>query len=416
MKVVIINPTYNEKGNIEKLIPILENDVFPQITKHEMHILVADDNSPDGTQDAVKKFMGKYKNLHVITGPKQGLGAAYIRAMDLAIKQLQADIIFEMDADFFHDPQKIPEFLDKIDEGYDMVIGTRYSDGGSIPSNWGFDRKLYSMMGNFLVRSILMRFYLHDWTGGFRAVRKEVFLKEKEKLKNFKGYTFQVAFLHKTLQDGFKVAEVPFQAKDRTYGRSKFAPAEYIFNLLKYVVVARILELKRFVKFLIVGGTGFIIQITTQELSVYSGLAYTLSFVISSIISLIFFPHQDTVSLSQAIAAGIGAESAIISNFMFNNFWTFNDTLTLKEKSPFIVRLLKFNMTSMASIIIQSLTVWIGVKLVGTSIVFNTYMIPTRIVVVIPTIIFLVVPFNYIVYNKIIWKTQHLKNGTRSKK
>src|SRR5579862_2698624 len=154
MKVVIIITTYKEKGNIERLIEILETQIFPKIKNHDMNILIADDNSPDGTEDVVRNLMKKYKNLDLITGPKEGLGAAYIRAMSYAIDKKQADVMFEMDADLSHDPTKIPAFLQKIDEGYDFVIATRYSQGGSIPSNWGLKRKMFSVFGNLLVRTI----------------------------------------------------------------------------------------------------------------------------------------------------------------------------------------------------------------------------------------------------------------------
>lgn len=384
MNVVIILPTYNEKENIEKVIPSLEEEIFPQIKNHEMNILVADDNSPDGTADEVRNLMKKYKNLDVNIGEKRGLGAAYVRGMTYAIEKMGADIMFEMDADGQHDPKKIPEFLKKIDEGYDMVIGTRYSDGGSIPPNWPPQRKAFSILGNIIVRVILMRFSLHDWTGGYRALKKEVFLKEKEELSSFKGYTFQVSFLHKAVRDSFKIAEVPFHFTDRTLGNSKIAPMEYIVDLLKYVITAKIKEMERFVKFLVVGGTGFIVQMLSQELAVLIGLLHSVS-------------------------VGIGAESAIVSNFMFNNFWTFGDTRHVKEKSHFLIRLLKFNTTSIAAILLQVGAVWIAEKAFGNDLRLMSFVFPTRIAVLFPTIIFLVIPLNYIIYNKIIWKTQYLK-------
>src|SRR5579883_2616278 len=120
MKAVVILPTYNEKENIQKLVPFLESEVFPKVKHHDMAILVADDNSPDGTADEVKSLMKKYKNLDVSTGPKKGLGAAYIRGMDYAIEKMKADVVFEMDADGQHDATKIPAFLEKIDKGADM--------------------------------------------------------------------------------------------------------------------------------------------------------------------------------------------------------------------------------------------------------------------------------------------------------
>lgn len=406
MKVVIIPATYNEKGNIERLITILEEDVFPKIKNHDMHILVADDNSPDGTAEEVRELTKKWKNLSVNCGERKGLGAAYLRAMSHAIEKMNADIVFEIDADLSHDPREIPHFIRKIEEGFDIVIGTRYSDGGSMPRNWPPHRKAFSVIGNILVRLITFRFEIHDWTGGFRGIKKAVFLNERDKLASFQGYTFQVAFLYKALLDKYTVAEVPIHFSDRTLGRSKIAPMEYIVNLLKYVILERILELKRFIKFLIVGGSGFILQITVQEIAVRSGLAGFLAYIIA-----FATPLADVVALSQAVAAGLGGESAIISNFMFNNFWTFQDALQIREKSPFMLRLLKFNTTSIAAVLIQSSVVWVSVKLVGTSVPLSGYSIPTRILVLVPTIVLFIVPLNYLIYNKIIWKTQNLKHG-----
>lgn len=392
MKVVVIPATYNEKGNIERLITLMEEEVFPKIKDHDMYILVADDNSPDGTADVVRSLMKKYKNLDINLGEKKGLGAAYIRVMSYAIEKQHADIVISIDGDMQFDPREIPKYLKKIDDGYDIVTGTRYSEGGSIPQNWPLHRKAFSIFGNIIVRLITWRFYLHDWTGGFRAYRKEVFLKERENLRLFSGYTFQVAALYKAILDGYKIGEVPIHFSDRTLGHSKIAPLEYILNLLKYVITERINELKRFIKFLIVGGTGFMVQLTTQEF-----------------FARIIFSSLATVSLRDGSAAAFGAEAAIINNFMFNNFWTFSDTKHMKESSHFFVKFVKFNLAAIASIFIQFSSVFIFVHLLGEDIIFGDFTIKTRIAILFPTIIFLVIPLNYIIYNKIIWKTHHLK-------
>ncbi len=384
MKIYIVPATYNEKGNIERLITILEEEVFPSIKHHDMHILVADDDSPDGTAEAVRGLMKKYKNLDVNVGAKKGLGAAYIRVMSYAIEKEKADVVVSIDGDMQFDPHELVRYIQKLDEGYDIVTGTRYSQGGSMPPNWPVLRKMYSRVGNSLVRLITGRFYLHDWTVGFRAYKKEVFLKEREKLRPFSGYTFQVAALYKSLLDGYKVAEVPINFRDRTLGKSKIAPFEYIYNLLLYVIMERIRELKRFVKFIFVGGTGFLVQIIAQEVSVQLGLSHTL-------------------------AAGIGAEGAILSNFMFNHFWTFSDTKHIKESSSTFVKLTKFNITSLLAILIQVLAVGFAEHFMGVHMKLFGYTLPTRIVILFPTIICLVIPLNYIIYNKIIWKTHHLK-------
>lgn len=372
MKVVVIIPTYNEKGNIDRVVPILQEKVFPLITNHQMHILVADDNSPDGTADEVKKMMNKWKNMDISSGEKKGLGAAYVRAMSYAIEKMGADIMFEMDADLSHNPFKIPDFLKKIDEGYDMVVGTRYSGGGSIPSNWGIHRKLFSIFGNLLVRMILMRFSIHDWTGGFRALKKEVFLKERDGLTAFKGYTFQVSFLHKVLRDGFKVAEVPINFTDRMLGKSKIAPMEYITDLLKYVITARIKEILigSFGKFLVVGGIGFVINATTLRVLVE---AYKLDPSVSNI---------------------IGAGVAIFSNYNLNNIWTFKEKKIFGFVSYFS-GLAKFYATSLFGVFfIQTGTIYFGVRFISREFYFIYFLVGT----------FLLLIWNFSMYSFVIWR------------
>jgi dolichol-phosphate mannosyltransferase len=371
MKVVVIIPTFNEKGNVEKLINILEEEVFPQIKNHEMNILVADDNSPDGTVNEVKKLMGKWKNLDVNVGEKKGLGAAYIRAMSYAIEN-GAEVMFEIDADLQHDPQKIPEFLKKIDEGYDMVIGTRYSNGGSIPKAWPIQRKMFSVLGNILVRLILLKFSIHDWTGGYRAIKKEVFLKEKSELTNFKGYTFQVSFLNKVVRDGFKVAEVPFHFGERSLGSSKIAPLSYIIDLLKYVITASFMEkiLGSFGKFLVVGGTGFVIQWVIYNLFI----KYT--------------------NLPLGVGSWIAAQPAIFSNFNFNNLWTFKEDRS-KSLAGYLVKMAVFFATSnIGVLIIQSGIIFILEQLFGRKYANFYFIIATAVLLV----------YNFTAYRLIIWR------------
>jgi len=391
MKVVIILPTYNEKENIKKIVPILEQEIFPKIKNHNMNILVADDNSPDGTAEEVKILMKKWKNIDISSGEKQGLGAAYIRGMTYAVEKMKADVMFEMDADLQHDPEKIPDFLKKIDAGADMVIGTRYSDGGSIPENWPPQRKAFSIIANLFVRTVFMKFYIHDWTGGFRALKKEVFLKERDELRQYSGYIFQISFLHKAVRDGFKIGEVPFHFSDRELGRSKIAPLGYILDVFKFVIWTRIYEYRRFVKFLFVGGTGFVVQYVVTYLGIRLGLEH----------------HQ-------YIATMIAAETAILSNFTLNNFWTFEDTKNIKQQGSFFKRLVKFNITSLASISIQGLAVYLAVLIFGETINIYGYVVHTALVILFPTIIFIVLPMNYLIYNKIIWKTQYLKKENKN--
>lgn len=372
MKVVIIIPTYNEKGNVERLITILEEEIFPSIKNHDMNILVADDSSPDGTADEVKKLMNKWKNLSLNVGEKHGLGAAYVRAMTYAIDKMNADVMFEMDADLSHDPKKVPVFLQKIDEGYDFVIGTRYSQGGSIPSNWGLSRKMFSIFGNLLVRFILLKFSIHDWTGGFRALKKEVFLKEKNELDAFRGYTFQVSFLNKVVRDGYKVAEVPINFTDRTLGRSKIAPKEYIIDLLKYIITASIKEkiFGSFGKFLVVGGIGFILQAVILRVLV-EGFNYI-----------------------PAVASLIGAVVAIFSNYNLNNLWTFKNERA-KSILQYFGKMLKFYATSAIGVtVIQSGIIFLGDTFLGREHYFIYFLVGTAVLLV----------YNFSMYRFVIWR------------
>ena len=372
MKIVIIPATYNEKGNIGRLIATLEEEVFPKIKKHEMHILVADDNSPDGTADEVRGLMKKWKNIGISSGERKGLGAAYIRGMTCAVEKLNADIMFEIDADLQHDPQKVPEFIKKIEEGYDMVVGNRYSDGGSIPKNWPLIRKIFSITANLFVRLVFTEFSIHDWTGGYRALKKEVFLKEKSKLTNFRGYIFQISFLHRAIKDGFKIGEVPFHFSDRILGDSKIAPLNYIMDVVKYVVFSRIKELMfgKFGKFLVVGGLGFIINAVLYELLVGS------------------------TNFPLAISNLIAAQFAIFSNFNFNNIWTFKNHKAANVLSYFKKMIGFFATSNIGVILIQSGTIQLGDMLYGK----NYY----RIYFLVGTFFLLI--WNFTMYSKVIWK------------
>lgn len=371
MKVVIIIPTYNEKGNISKLVKELQEDVFPQIKNHSMSILVADDNSPDGTAEEVEELMKQYRNVDIISGKKEGLGAAYIRGMTYAIDKMNADALFELDADLSHPPKKIIEFMKKMDEGYDMVIGTRYSGGGSIPHNWPLIRKMFSVFANLLVRIILLRPYIHDWTGGFRVLKKEVFLKEKKGLLNYNGYIFQISFLHMAVKDGFTVAEVPFHFSDRTLGKSKIAAIGYIVDVLKYIIGARINESMHspFLKYGITGFFGYLINA----------------------ISLEYFFHQ---GLHPAVAGAIGAELSIIFNFFVNNFWAFSEQ-RITNPWKVLLKFPQFNLISLGSLVIITAVIWAGTHLFGEN---------TRQIFLVFAIGLFVIPYSYSMYNIFIWK------------
>lgn len=388
MKIVVISPTYNERENIEKMIPVLEEEVFPKIKNHDMHFLVADDTSPDSTGDIVRKYMKEYKNIDLLIGNKEGLGRAYVRAMRYAMDKMHADAVIEFDADFQHDPHDIPRLVAAMDEGADYVIGSRYIPGGQIPKEWGFDRKVKSRLGGLFARYMFLMFSIHDMTSGFKLT-KTSFLKnvDLEHLLSY-SYAYKINILHDVVKQGAKVKEVPIIFYERTKGKSKMDTNDMTES---FMVVLRLAwkDQQRVLKFLLIGGIGFVLQLLLQEVSVRLGVAHPT-------------------------AVAIGAETAILSNFFLNNFWTFSDTSHLKERGNFFVRLIKFNIASFASIIIQFLADFIAERLFGPALHIFSFTVPTRIAILFPTIILIVIPLNYVIYNKIIWKTQYLKDGKTS--
>ena len=194
MKTIIIIPTYNECDTIGDLIKALL-DQFKRLP-HDLHILVVDDNSPDGTADVVRSAQVGNDNVHLLTGEKAGLGAAYMRGMIHALRVLRADVVFQMDADFSHKPEDIPRLLSEIEAGADFVIGSRYVTGGSVPKEWNLLRRLNSMGGNLAARYIAGIPQIRDCTAGFRAIRASLLRRIDFNNLRVQGYAFQVALLH----------------------------------------------------------------------------------------------------------------------------------------------------------------------------------------------------------------------------
>lgn len=364
-KVVLILPTYNEKENVESLISAIV-EVFSKLDKYTLHILVVDDFSPDGTAALVHKLTKKFKNISLISKKKEGLGAAYVYGMQHALRSLQPDLFVQMDADWSHNPLLLTEFFQKIEQGADFVIGSRYIKGGSIPGNWGLHRKIFSIIGNSIVRFGLGMLSPHDWTSGFRLMKVEVFEAIADGLERYSGYTFQVAFLHRVKAAGFKVAEVPLKFIDRVHGKSKIAPFDYIKNVILYVLIH-----STFIKYVLIGGIGFMIQTA----------------IATSLVSLAFFP---------GLAVTIGSFIAIVFNYLGNNTWTFSHKKITGHKQM-ASKFLQFIATSIGAVIIQGVVVGGGVLFLGNAAWFWLMVF---------ALAFLVIPYNYFIYNKFIWKAR----------
>lgn len=242
MKTVILVPTYNEKSNILRLLDkILEQT---KRLKERPEILVVDDNSPDGTSNTVLKYAQKHKKVFLHTRKnKEGLGAAYLSGLDYAFTKMKAGGVIVMDADLSHDPVLIPRFIDSLKKR-DLIIGSRYIKGGSIPENWAPHRKFYSVVGNKVASLILNEWSISDWTSGYRAIKKEVYLKvaPKMKSKELKGYTFNMSFAYFSKRAGFRIDHVPLKFIDRTNGKSKLG-MEYLFHTPIFLFKTRLREI-----------------------------------------------------------------------------------------------------------------------------------------------------------------------------
>jgi dolichol-phosphate mannosyltransferase len=221
-KNLVIIPTYNEKENIEAIIHTVLN--LPR----EFHILIVDDNSPDGTADIVKSLQKTWTGrLHLLQrAGKQGLGTAYIAGFKWAIS-FKYDYIFEMDADFSHNPNDLLKLHDACElEGADLAIGSRYKSGVNVV-NWPMGRVLMSYFASIYVRFIT-RMKIMDTTAGFKCYRRKVLETIKLDKIRLKGYAFQIEMKFTTWKYGFNIIEVPIIFTDRKQGASKMSGG--IFN------------------------------------------------------------------------------------------------------------------------------------------------------------------------------------------
>lgn len=232
LSVCLVIPTYNEAENIETLLSLLFSKERRQAYHDQniiMHALVVDDNSPDGTASIVKALQQKNHHVHLLDrSKKNGLGAAYIAGMQHALFSLKPDVLFEMDADLSHDPAYILPMIEEIRSGADVVIGSRYTEGGSLPPDWGLSRRLISKGANMYAKTILRIKDVSDVTGGFRAIRAFVLYSIDLNSLDVKGYAFQISLLDAIVGHGFKVREIPIAFHDRSFGESKLGISDIV--------------------------------------------------------------------------------------------------------------------------------------------------------------------------------------------
>ena len=385
---VIVIPTYNEADNIGRMIEYLNTKTFIDIENKkndltqdwDMKILVVDGNSPDGTGKVVEKEAKKYSNTFLYTETsKDGIGAAYLKGFKYAMEHLKADFVFEFDGDFQHPPETIPVMLKAMEDGYDYVIGSRKIKGGSNPKGWGFKRVFFSEVGGFTARFMMFFpfknfFKVTDPTTGLKVTRVKGFIDKMDMdysrlLTRSFGYKLQLLF--ETLKMGAKFKEVPLQFHVRNAGESKIE-SKTAKDIFRVAFLLRWYDdfTQKFLKFGTVGFVGFLVNAIFLNLfSKFMGA-----------------PWPWTLS----------AELSIISNFILNNAWTFKSQ-KISGQGKILSKFFQFNLSSVGAIIIQSIFGTIAELIFGPD--HKTLYLAVIIV-------FLVLPYNWFMYNKFIWKNK----------
>lgn len=363
-KVAIITPTYNEEKNIQNLIEQIFS-LEKNTDKWQFNLVVVDSQSPDKTGEKVKSLQKKYRNLFLVETEKKGLGRAYVEGYRFVFEKINPYLVIQMDADLSHQPKYILDFLKAVEKGNDFVLGSRYIKGGSIPKEWAWYRKLFSMFGNFIIKIGFANFKINDWTSGFRAIKTWVIKEIMNQTKKYSGYVFQIATIDQTLKKGARIQEIPINFIDRRFGESKIRFGQYIFDIFLYLFLN-----SSFIKFVVVGTVGFLID-------------FFLSYLLI-----------ERINLALWLATVISAETAIVSNYLLNNWWSFAHK-KITQPLSLQINFIKFNLVSLGSIIIQSTGIEIMGKLFGRNLWFLYKIF---------IIIFIVIPYSFILYNKFIWK------------
>jgi dolichol-phosphate mannosyltransferase len=409
---VVVIPTYNESFTISDLLEYLFLKIFPTIDQWNCKVLIVDGNSPDKTSSIVKEKQKTYQNLFLLQETeKEGLGSAYLKGFKAGMEDLDADVFIQFDVDFQHPPDIIPAMLQKIDDGTDFVLCSRRIKGGSITKGWGLKRLLYSVLGRFIARILLFFptknfFKITDPTSVLRALRVKGFVDRfDEELHYSKSFGGNIEFLYRMIKLNASVTELPLQFRFRTKGESKI---EYQIpkDIFKTAFLVRWNDpvTKRFIKFGVVGFTGYIINAIALELFRHTNITYNIAHFFYRFPNVTRFP---LVTSRSAWSAGLAAELAIISNYLLNNFWTF---LSYKIKSPlrFISKMFQFNLTSFGGIVIQFFVIGFATNIFG-----DTPLV--RGIALVFAVVVLIIPYNWTIYNWLIWRVKSMRDVSKTR-
>ena len=282
----VVLPTYNEAENVRLLVPRIFEQA-PKITSHELHVLVVDDESPDGTADEVRLLMQRFPRLHLMTGPKLGLGAAYMRGIDRALRELDPDLLCQMDADLQHDPSMLPVFVALANHGFSLVIGSRFAAGGETP-DFSLRRRCLSLLGNWMVRFFGGLPRIHDCTSGYRCLQASLLKGSDLSHLSTRGYSFLSSLLCELLRQGARPIEVPITFGSRTFGDSKLAFRDQLEFLLNIARI-RFRRPSEFSRWAFVGASGAVVNLAAYALGTrVAGLRLEVASLVAIELSLLW--------------------------------------------------------------------------------------------------------------------------------
>lgn len=365
MRLVVNIPTYNEKENVEDIVKavLAQTKKIPGV---DLHVLVSDSHSPDGTGEVVKRLSRSNSKVHYLDVKQMGLGIGIVKGHRFAIDRLKADVLAQMDGDMSHDPSTLPLMLKHINEGYDLIIGSRLTKGGKNLLGW--HRRLFTSGSAFYSKIAWGTFSISEYTNSYRMFTKDLFQKidfNKVPWKS-KSYIIQPSFLYAAIRAKAKIKEVPITFRDRKKGYSKTKIGLYIMDVLKFGLKVRLEKSNTFIKFLIVGTISYFLNAISLGL-LFRGDIYNLKILSRPVLN--FLPAQDNapailfLHLDRLLVASmISIEISIITNFILHENWTFKNR---SHDGNTLFRFLKFNLTSIGSPIIQLSTILLFARVLG---------------------------------------------------
>lgn len=365
MRIVVNIPTYNEEENIEEVI----KKVLAQSSKlngDSLDVLISDSHSPDKTGEIVKRISKTNPKVHYLDVKDRGLGVGLIKGHRYAVDRLNADILAQMDGDLSHDPSTLPQMVGYIKEGFDLVNGSRLMKGGKNLLGW--HRRLFTLGSAIYCKLAWGTFKITEYTTSYRVFTKELFEKIDLKLVPWKSQTYivQPTFLYAAIVAGAKIKEVPIVFTDRKKGYSKAKVIGYTLDVLIFGFKVRLKKSKTLIKFLMVGTCSYFINAVLLGL-LNRGQIYAMKVLDGPVLG--FLPDIDTAPRiinfpidRLFIASIISIEASIIFNFIAHENWTFRDR---SHRGSPVKRFLKFNISSIASPIIQLASILVFFRLLN---------------------------------------------------